>query len=91
MAECGKRPRGRPMRRCLDDAATPARLAGPDPGVVRRLQRKFRDDQPALMEHRAHAGAHGRHIAVTAARHGAPAGAETAADRGLWPDAAVGR
>ncbi len=69
MAECGKRPRGRPKGSCLDDAATPARLAdllvagekssktaairrlaGPDPSVVRRLQRKFRDDQPALID-----------------------------------------
>ena len=50
MAECGKRPRDRPKGSCLDDAATPARIAEPDPGVVRRLQRKFRDDQPALMD-----------------------------------------
>ena len=50
MAECGKRPRGRPKGSCLDDAAAPARLAGPDPSDVRRLQRKFRDDQPALMD-----------------------------------------
>ena len=66
------------------------RIAGPDPSVVRRLQRKFRDAQPALMN-AAWGRAHARGIAVTTNALWRAAGAETAAGRGLWPDAAVGR
>ena len=90
MVEQDKRPRGRPVGSCLDDAATLARIAdllvsgekssktaairrvaGPDPSGVRRLQRKFRDDQPALMN-AAWRRAHARGIAVTTTRYGAP-------------------
>ena len=47
------------------------RLAGPDPSILRRLQRKFKDDQPALMN-AAWGRAHARGIAVTTTRYGAP-------------------